>query len=207
MNTTFIHRSTFYVLLFSLVLAACIEEEDAPTDFTDTRDGTTYPLVTIGEQTWMTKNLRYATDNSICHQQDPDCEQYGRYYNWNEAQTACPEGWRLATDNDWKTLERELGMPEEELDLRKFQRGHPTGNLLKEGGSSGMNILLAGFKSIFRDTISSTDFRGYLWTGTPFEDNSRGEGAYFRAVSADTSNVERGAFFTFAKLNCRCVQE
>ena len=207
MNATVINRSTFYVLVFCMSLTACIESEEAPTSFTDSRDGVTYPLVTIGEQTWMTENLRFATDNSICHQQDPNCEQYGRYYNWEEARTACPEGWRLATDDEWKTLERELGMAEDDLNLQKFQRGHPIGRLLKPGGSSGMNLKLAGAKFTLSDSISSTNWKGYFWTGTPFEDSNRGEGAYFRAVSADTSKVERNAFFTTIKLNCRCIQE
>ena len=34
-----------------------------------------------------------------------DFNEHGNLYTWEEALAACPEGWRLPTDEDWQNLE------------------------------------------------------------------------------------------------------
>lgn len=73
--------------------------------FVDERDGQRYRIVTIGEQTWLAENLNYAMDSSWCYANDPaNCALYGRFYEWNAANKACPVGWRLPNDEDWAEL-------------------------------------------------------------------------------------------------------
>jgi len=45
-------------------------------------------------------------------------ETYGVLYNWPAAITACPEGWHLPSDAEWKQLEMYLGMSEEEVQTK-----------------------------------------------------------------------------------------
>jgi PKD repeat protein len=75
-------------------------------EFTDNRDGKTYPTVQIGNQCWMGKNLDFAIEDSWCYNNNNvNCEKFGRLYFWRAAIEACPEGWRLPSDDDWRVLE------------------------------------------------------------------------------------------------------
>lgn len=122
--------------------------------------------ITIGSQVWMKKSLNVGTmvDDKVtqtnngtiekyCYNNDAaNCKAYGGLYQWNEAmqysrapgaQGICPAGWHIPTDNDWKTLEVSLGMAQAQAD-GDFRRGSDQGTQLKPGGSSGLDVPLAG---------------------------------------------------------------
>jgi len=95
---------------------------------TDTRDGKYYDAVLIGTQTWMAANLSYNATNSKCYGEDgivivydgdgnrnelaplssteiqANCTKYGRLYDWETAVNACPEGWRLPSNEELNVL-------------------------------------------------------------------------------------------------------
>ncbi len=66
-------------------------------------------------------------------------------YPWEEALKASPAGWRLPTSGDWEQLEIELGMDPDAAETFGW-RGTDQGAQLKEGGSSGFDALLSGYK-------------------------------------------------------------
>jgi len=59
----------------------------------------------------MAENLNYAgTGNSWCYEdRKGNCRKYGRLYDWNTAMQACPAGWRLSTNADWRDLVEAAG--------------------------------------------------------------------------------------------------
>lgn len=82
--------------------------------FRDERDDSLYNYVvkdTLGRQysvAWMQQNLAYSGEIGELGRPYADQEDvnylFGRYYTWEEAQSACPNGWRLPSEEDWADL-------------------------------------------------------------------------------------------------------
>jgi uncharacterized protein (TIGR02145 family) len=91
--------------------------------FTDPRDGETYKVVKIGNQMWMAENLRFNASGSWLNPDNPS-DAYGRLYGAKMAQTICPNGWHLPSDNEWNELEIFLGMSQTETSTSNWRGKH-----------------------------------------------------------------------------------
>lgn len=68
-----------------------------------------YDIVTIGSQTWMAENL-YSLMSPYCFEDRKEsCDMYGRLYTLSLTENACPDGWRVPSASDWKTLLEVVG--------------------------------------------------------------------------------------------------
>ena len=87
-------------VLAAVGAAACAgQRTNAPAPFVDSRDGQAYPVVRIGDQTWLARDLSFPAGDSYCYGDRPGgCPPYGRLYPWAVAVRACPEGWRLPSE-------------------------------------------------------------------------------------------------------------
>ncbi|HPE55439.1 MAG TPA: FISUMP domain-containing protein [Bacteroidales bacterium] len=98
------------VLLFVILLTGSCKKDEilfneatGKETFTDTRDGKTYRIVTIGNQTWMAQNLDYNSDNGS------GTETYARFYDYDEIFEAVPPGWHLPSEAEVQELIDYLG--------------------------------------------------------------------------------------------------
>ena len=98
---------------FIVVLSSCGDSgvsADSMRKMTDSRDGQTYEIVTIGNQVWMAENLNYEMDSSYCYNDSANyCDKYGRLYVWSAAMKACPNGWHLPSWIEFNTLRENVG--------------------------------------------------------------------------------------------------
>ncbi|MBP5626093.1 MAG: hypothetical protein J6W98_04155 [Bacteroidales bacterium] len=71
----------------------------------DARDGKEYYYTDVDGLSWLRQNLAWEGAGQAYWNCNVMSDIFGRYYTWEEAQTACPEGWRLPTDAEWTALQ------------------------------------------------------------------------------------------------------
>jgi uncharacterized protein (TIGR02145 family) len=160
-------------------------------------DGNTYHTITIGNQVWMIENLkttRYRNGDAIPNITDQTswanlrtgayCDYgnnsnnyqiYGRLYNWyavNDSRKLAPEGWHIATYEDW-------------LDLINYLGGSDiAGGKLKEAGlehwlnpntdatdETGFTALPGGERN-FSSNFNNNTYYGFWWCSSESDVNT-----------------------------------
>ena len=193
-----------HLIVWTLTVAA-VHSALASTPFVDPRDGESYDILEVAGLTWMRRNLVFATPDSACPRNDRDaCAREGRLYPWTTAITACPAGWRLATEDDWRRLEIAIGVPAQELDGER-ERGKGSAAALMIGGSTRLDFPLAGWRrpdGSFR-VGNGNDRAAAIWTATRASDSH----AWHRDLSSERTGIWRSAVPFDYSLSVRCVRD
>jgi uncharacterized protein (TIGR02145 family) len=166
---------TAITLLITFNAAAFAQEKGT---FRDTRDGKTYKITKIGEQTWMAENLNYNAIGSICYDnKEENCKKYGRLYNWETAKKVCATGWHLPSNAEWQTLVNFVGGDEVAGKKLKATEGWNSYE-----GKSGNGLDAFGFSALpGSDGYSGGYFYGVGISGLWWSSSERNSNyAYFR---------------------------
>jgi uncharacterized protein (TIGR02145 family) len=171
----------------------------ADESFIDSRDSKRYPVLRLGRQLWMARNLAFKAENSWCYDNESDCDEKGRLYTWDAASQACPEGWHLPTDQEWMALELHLGMSEEDV-KKTGPRGHEEGATMRSGGSSRLEMPVSGYRRPTGEFVRAGERAAY-WAATDLNQ----EDAWHRDIRSDVGTVYRSAVTKTYALSVRCI--
>lgn len=183
----------------------------------DARDGNSYRTVKIGNSVWMAENLRYSKDLAVGtsksgkpHIYYPNGNQkyvqdFGYLYNWYAAENACPDGWHLPTNSDWKQLKNAISGDNVGSQLATRPDLWNDGTLERNSsfGKSGFSVLPAG--SFDGKTYGNFGSFAYFWSASEYEYYSGN--AYYRYIYYNYSGVVSNYSSKGDGFSVRCVKD
>lgn len=198
MTTRFFNPSQYLSLVFIVIVSSCTKSTLEPI-LVNIPIADTIPSVTICSKKWMTKNLNVVTFRNgdtipeitnanewndmfvqapkpaWCHYgNDATTDSlYGKYYNWaaiNDPRGLAPEGWHVATYEDWANLVdsclggRDIaGRVMKEAGNANWDNPHMP--IYEPTNSSGLTCLPGGYRAGY-SFDNSLGFSGNWWCGT-----------------------------------------
>ena len=193
-------------------------------------DGNLYSFTTIGNQVWMTENLKttkyndgtaipLVTDGNAwaalytpgyCWYANDAASYkvpYGALYNWYAVNTGklCPSGWHVPTDAEWTTLITYVGGESnagDKLKSNSYWAFQHTGTTNEFGFNA-----LPGCKrfpdGMFVGKNTAITWDGNWWSTTEFDISN----VYGRYMTTDRSEVFKTFFGKKSGLSVRCVKD
>lgn len=196
------------------------EWSDCDYSFTDPRDNNLYFVEKVGDKEWMKNNLCYAGSGTSYYFSPAMDRIYGRFYNWEEAMTACPEGWRLPSDADFaeyatsvskdqtfKAFEEFKGVAGDFMVNCKFTDERMWEYWPQDvtiTNKSGFCSISAGYMLDLEDTRRFVGINDYSTHWTSDENGDNGYYRYMYVKNADI-HIGQGEKKSF-KANVRCVK-
>ena len=233
----------FAAMIIMLVCVSCEDDTVDPEPINETGvlvdvENNTYKTVKIGDSWWMAENLKVTKfKNGAAINQSQSISDWnsglaayclfennqtapGFLYNWeavNSSNGIAPEGWHVATEQDWQNLERELGMSNENIDKLNWRDEGSCGEKLKikapEGwskfeplwpnNSSGFTALAGGCR--LNNGVWSYPglfSTGFWWSSTENNENT----AWFRQLDYKKAGVFRFYVDKNYGMSIRCVK-
>lgn len=206
MKFTIIILVAFSLVFTPLVSQQIIVNKDTGF-FTDARDNQIYKWVKIGTQVWMAGNLNYVTPKGFsCYNYDTAfCKTYGKLFEWNSAPKACPSGWHLPTNAEWKVLSDFLDDQAGEK-LKEFGTKHWNGPDAVVRGDSGFNALPAGYKGVDqngRPFHAGLGYFAYFWSSSTATPAAKGWARYLSYLDDELHRFEEWKVFGYS---VRCIK-
>ena len=194
-------KKTLIALIFLLqIILPAVEQRSGI--FVDTRDRQTYRTIRIGSQVWLADNLNYNIDGSWHYENlKENGQKFGRLYSWAAAKKACPAGWHLPSDDEWKQLEREMGISHRSIN--KIDYRDPGKNVKSKLQMMGFNINMAGCRTFADGTFIGLGQFTFYWTSTPYKKVY----AWKRAFDRKTEGVGRHAHNQKHANSVRCIKD
>lgn len=189
-------------------------------------DGNIYNIVEIGEQFWMSENLKTTkycngdlisniTDNNLWSNTNvgawsnysnlsENVDSYGKLYNWlaiTDERNVCPCGWHVPSDDEWTVLVDYLGG---ELVAGGKMKGfnlwiNPNTNA---NNSSGFSAMPSGRRNA-NGEFQFINSRGYFWSSTLSSTNS----VYSRFLVNTDGVIYRDIFSSNIGKAVRCIKD
>lgn len=196
--------------------------------------GNTYATVLIGTQLWMQTDLKTSKYNDNTDIPNVTVNEewmvltapayswfnntpssvFGMLYNWYAVETGklCPSGWHVPSDNEFKTLERHLGMTIAEADGSGW-RGTNQGTQLKATttwnpntgtNTSGFTALGGGYRYGALGTFADFGVVTYWWSSTLHWDDTTK--ALYRRLDSTEGRVFREGVSKAGGKYVRCLK-
>ena len=178
-------------------------------------DGNVYQTVWIGQQLWMSENLRTTHYNNGDDVQfwdysnnSSNSETYGRLYNWhtvNDERGICPVGWHVPSWGEFSQLHQFLngtsvaGGKLKEVGLEHWNS--PNTGATNESGFTG---LPGGYRNPTNGSYGNIGNVGFLWSSSTGSNVNDG---YYQSMSNNSTNVIVNAIGKSFGMSVRCVSD
>jgi uncharacterized protein (TIGR02145 family) len=187
-------------------------------------DGNEYEAVLIGDQTWMAENMKYIIDEgSRCHDNDANCENFGRLYNWATAMNGaasstanpsgvrgiCPANWHIPSKAEYEQLNnyvKDNNNNSVDIPLRLKDLGYQKGTDVY-----GFKALIGGYCASLTScggSLTATGGTSRWLTATEHETNSNN--AYYWVNNTQALSNSQGQITSTGKTvfySIRCVKD
>lgn len=177
-----------------------IDPETALTDIPDNAETEVDGVV------WMARNLSGTESGRDYRNCEVVSDLFGRYYTWEEAQTACPDGWHLPTGAEFDALARDtagglmVNAKFMDKEMWTYWSGVEITNALQFNAIPTGYMDLASVGEVF-------GYREYAfwWTADESPDGTQG---VFRYIFQEYDTLYKGTGSkTALALNVRCVKD
>ena len=193
-------------------------------------DGNNYPVVQIGEQTWMAENLKttkYLNGDLIgtttpasanisgettpkyqwaYNGNEANVTTYGRLYTWyaiTDNRNVCPTGWHLPNDAEWTALTTSLGEDVAGGKLKETGLDHWDSPNTGATNETGFTALPGGIKDLDGTFYGLGDEIGYWWSSS----ESAASFAWGRSIYYNLSLIDRYEYNESYGFSVRCVKD
>jgi uncharacterized protein (TIGR02145 family) len=223
-------KTVAYLFLIVYFFAGSCKKESDSNPALDTvtdSDGNVYHAVKIGTQTWMVENLKttkYNDSTSIplvvgnlgwtavdfsgyCwynNDSSANSDTYGALYNWLAVKSGklAPNGWHVASDEDWTLLTTFLGGTDVAGGKMKEKgTGHWISPNIGATNNVGFKALPGGYRNI-DGTFSDIGISSNWWASTEV-DSVR---SWFRGIGTNFVSISRDKYDIRFGFSVRCVK-